>query len=100
MQFGYDWDIIFGNLSHQCAQIAVGGTADLLGFCSACLTSAIIHVSCRGSKSSAGSQVPDRSLVFDSKRGKREEKEMIDFPDPGGPAARGCQVAKPPIVHV
>ena len=69
--------IIFGNLSHQCAQI-VGGTADLLGFGSAgALTSAIMHA-----KSSAGSQVPDAArivLVFDSKRGKREEKEMIDF---------------------
>ena len=46
MQFGYDWDIIFGNLSHQCAQM-VGGTADFsVWFGSACLTSAIMQA-CR-----------------------------------------------------
>lgn len=38
--------IIFGNLSHQCAQI-VGGTADLLGFGSAVRQVIDIMPSCR-----------------------------------------------------
>ena len=89
--------IIFGNLSHQCAQI-VGGTADLFG-----LVRRVIDISHHAGAPRARLALKSRIVLsfLIQKEGKREEKEMIDFPDPGGPpAARGCQVAKPPICRL
>lgn len=85
--------IIFGNLSHQCAQI-VGGTADLFG-----LVRQVIDISHHDRAPRARLALKSRIVLsfLIQKEGKREEKEMIDFPDParraGGPGLPSCQAS-------